>query len=198
LHKGALLPKEIIDTAIKEVSKTIKTKNPSNEEVSIEKQQVVSTIKTTGKVPGLSLASLRKKAAIKKAKEAEVKEKLPIESFTIEQFQKTWNEYVALLVKNNKHIVHALLSENTPILKGTEIHLTFYNETMKNDLLYEKLDLMNFIREKLKNYDIELVIHVDEQQEQKFVYTTQEKYEFLANKNNALAMLKKEFNLDVS
>jgi DNA polymerase-3 subunit gamma/tau len=68
---------------------------------------------------------------------------------------------------------------------------------MKNDLLYEKLDLMNFIRKKLKNYDIELIIHVDEQQEQKFVYTSQEKYEFLANKNTTLAVLKKEFNLDL-
>jgi len=104
---------------------------------------------------------------------------------------------VSILVKENKHIVHALLSENAPILKGTEIHLTFYNETMKNDLLYEKLSLMNFIRKKLKNYDIELVIHVDEQQEQKFVYTTQEKYEFLTDKNETLTALKKEFDLDL-
>jgi DNA polymerase-3 subunit gamma/tau len=186
----------VIDTAIKEIAKTAETENSSSEEVLVE-QQVISTIKTTGKTPGLSLAALRKKAAIKKAKESEVKEKLPTESFTIAQFQKIWGEYVGLLIKNNKHIVHALLSENTPILKDTEIHLTFYNETMKNDLLYEKLDLMNFIRKKLKNYDIELIIHVDEQQEQKFVYTSQEKYEFLANKNTTLAVLKKEFNLDL-
>ena len=88
------------------------------------------------------------------------------------------------------------MSENKPILKGTEIHLTFYNQTMKNDLLHEKLELMNHIRAALKNYDVDLVIHVDELQKQKFVYTVEEKFDFLVEKNEMLKALKQTFNLD--
>ncbi len=89
-----------------------------------------------------------------------------------------------------------MLSENLPILKGTNIHLTFYNQTMKNDLLFEKLDLMNYIRKELNNYDIELVITVNEAEKQKVVYSAQERFEHLAEKNPVLLELKKAFKLD--
>ena len=67
---------------------------------------------------------------------------------------------------------------------------------MKKEIEREQGPLLAYLKDKLQNYSIELEIHVNEEIAKKFAFTPQEKYEKLREKNPAIDLLRKEFDLD--
>ena len=53
------------------------------------------------------------------------------------------------------------------------------------------------MRKKLKNYNVDLVIDVNELQVKRYAYTDKEKYEKLVEKNPNLEALRNAFELDI-
>ena len=68
---------------------------------------------------------------------------------------------------------------------------------MKIDLEREENRLMNFLKARLRNTHIKLIIHVDEAVSKKYAFTPQEKYEKLKEANPLLDQLRATFDLDV-
>lgn len=89
------------------------------------------------------------------------------------------------------------LSMVTPVLKGETIHLTYPNQTIKEEVEREKGKLLNYLKAELKNDNIHLEIEVNEEAVKRYAYTTQEKYEKLKEKNPLIETLKKEFDLEI-
>ena len=108
-----------------------------------------------------------------------------------------WKEYVSRLRKKGEKIMASNLETDEPKLKGTTIHLEFPNETMRVELERAQHNLLEFLKRKLHNYDIDLSITVNEQAERKYAYTTREKYEKLKEQNPDLEILRKTFDLDL-
>ena len=77
------------------------------------------------------------------------------------------------------------------------ISLEFPNSTNKIEVERQKTDLLQFIRLSLQNYSIDLDISINESVEKKFVYTNEEKFQKLKEKNPSIELLKKTFNLDL-
>ena len=77
------------------------------------------------------------------------------------------------------------------------ISLEFPNSTNKIEVERQKTDLLQFIRLSLQNYSIDLDISVNESIEKTFVYTNEEKFQKLKEKNPSIELLKKTFNLDL-
>ncbi len=150
-------------------------------------------------VSGLSLKGLkRKKEILQKQVEEEVDaSKLPREPFTEIAMQATWKEYVARLQKKGEKILASNLETDTPTLEGTTIHLEFPNDTMRVELERAQHGLLEFLKRRLRNYDIDIAITVNETAERKYAYTTREKYEKLKGKNPDLELLRKTFDLDI-
>ena len=71
------------------------------------------------------------------------------------------------------------------------------NTLMRDELESAKPALLKYIREKLNNFKVDLVIDVNEEETKKYAYTPQEKYEKLKDKNSAIELLKKTFDLDL-
>jgi DNA polymerase-3 subunit gamma/tau len=67
---------------------------------------------------------------------------------------------------------------------------------MKEDLEANKGQILNYIRQKLNNHLIDIEISVDESVQKKYVYTDQDKYVTLVEKNPAVALLQELFDLD--
>ena len=67
----------------------------------------------------------------------------------------------------------------------------------KIELKEQKNELLKYVRNSLENHEIELEISVNESIEKKFIYTNEEKYEKLKEKNQSLEILRKTFNLDL-
>jgi len=148
---------------------------------------------------GLSLSSIRakKEHQIKQMEVVVDEENLPTEDFTEEAFLKEWHYCIDKIEKEGKHNLASILNMDTPKLKGTDIHLTFPTETNKKEVIQGQYDLMTHIRTKLKNFDISLVITVNEVMDKKYVFTPQDKYDKLKEANPNLEILRRTFDLDI-
>lgn len=152
------------------------------------------------RVSGLSLSSLKAKKEHQLNKKEEVidESKLPKEAFTEEAMQKHWADFVQKIENDGRKILASNLNTDIPKLKDPiTIWIEMPNSTMKKEIEREQFDLMEYLRLHLKNHFIKLQITVNEATAKKFAFTPEEKYEKLRQKNPAIDLLRKEFDLDL-
>ena len=77
------------------------------------------------------------------------------------------------------------------------IHLEFPNNTIKIEVERSKYELLEFLKEKLQNYNINLSIEVNETAAKRYAYTDREKFQKLKEVNPLMDKLRTEFDLDV-
>lgn len=116
------------------------------------------------------------------------------ESFTNEQLQVKWKNYVSTL--DDKPNLKSSLSRE-PILNDDGTILLRIENHVQDDLIKSiKPQLVSWLRRELKNSSIDLVTELTEHQSQKIAYTDGEKFEEMLQKNPDLAYMKQRFNLD--
>jgi DNA polymerase-3 subunit gamma/tau len=174
--------------ALKTLEKPIlKTKN--------EPTKVV--LNTPRRRSALSLKSIEKDKEVKNIEVVVEEVSGPTDDFSEEKMQQIWSEYSNLLLENGKKILNSILNSDKPKLVNNKIHFEVPAPGMRDQLETGKPLLMKFIKEKLNNYKVDLIIHLNEKAEKKFAYTPVEKYEKLKEKNKAIELLKKTFDLDL-
>lgn len=198
----------------KEVNQDILSVNPINDSNDVTKQDDESNIEDINnelnkinnitsynrQSSGLSLKSIQRKKEHKiKQMEVSIDPKdLPNNPFTQEDLSKYWEEYVKKIENEGKHNLAAILKiDNPKVTNDNMISLEFPNSTNKIEVERQKTDLLQFIRLSLQNYSIDLDISVNESIEKKFVYTNEEKFKKMKEKNPSIELLKKTFNLDL-
>jgi DNA polymerase-3 subunit gamma/tau len=147
----------------------------------------------------LSLNSIHRKKESKKdslLEEEDVSDK-PKDLFTEEVFLQLWNKQIEKLNKRGEKIIASIMNADKPTVSGNTVHLTFPNSMMKGELLKARPKLLKYFRQKLNNYSIDFQITVNEEEEKRYAYTPQEKYNKLLEKNKELAKLKSIFKLDL-
>ena len=159
------------------------------------------SIKPAGRrVSGLSISSLKakKEHELNRIEVVVDENNLPKTLFTEEQLQKHWAEFVDYVDAKGQKILASNLNADTPKLKDNfVISIELPNDTMKKEIERENFELMEFLRTKLDNHFIRLEISVNEAVAKKFAFTPEEKYEKLREKNPAIDLLRKEFDLDL-
>ncbi len=158
-------------------------------------------IKTKAKrVSGLSISSLKakKQHQINKIDVIIDESELPKEAFTEEAMQKHWNDFVKKIDEDGQKLLASSLSTDVPKLSNeTTIWIELPNDTMKKEVEREKFQLMEYLRNNLNNQFITLKITVNEEVSKKFAFTPEEKYQKLREKNPAIDVLRKTFDLDL-
>jgi DNA polymerase-3 subunit gamma/tau len=123
---------------------------------------------------------------------------LPCQEFKEEDMRNYWAEFVDLMDKEGRKILASSLNTELPaLLPDYTIALELPNNTMKKEVEREQAELLTYLRKKLNNFRVQLKISVNEEASKRFVYTPAEKYEKLREKNPALDLLKKEFDLEL-
>ncbi|MEH6537434.1 MAG: DNA polymerase III subunit gamma/tau [Psychroserpens sp.] len=193
----------------KEITETVeaKIKQPTensketiiDQPILAEPPRPIIDLKKDRRTSGLSLKSIKAKKdhQIKQMEVVIDVDDLPTEAFTEEEFHKTWNAYIAHLHKKGEKIMASILEMDKPKLNGIAIQLEFPNETLKIELERAQYPLMEFVRKKLQNFDLKLDIKVNEEISKKYVFTAQDKYEKLKEKNPNIEVLRKTFGLDI-
>ncbi|PJJ79861.1 DNA polymerase III subunit gamma/tau [Mucilaginibacter auburnensis] len=119
------------------------------------------------------------------------------ESFTYNEFLAEWSNYAAKVKAEGKMNLLPIFTLGAPKMLGaTNFEVLVGNKVQENLLRDERPGLLNYLRAKLKNYDIEVNARIDEQTVVKRPYTSQEKFQYMAAKNPQLAELRRMFNLD--
>ncbi|SHG96996.1 DNA polymerase III subunit gamma/tau [Flagellimonas flava] len=156
-------------------------------------------LKSSGKrVSGLSLSSIKAKKYHESIKSPVVDQQdLPTTLFTQEDMQMHWNDFVQLLEDQGRKILASNLQADVPKLRDDyTIWIELPNSTMKKEIEREQSLMLDYLKQKLDNYSITLQISVNEEVAKKFAFTPEEKYQKLREKNPAIDMLRKEFDLD--
>lgn len=172
---------------------------PNTQPTTTPKPATHNSEPATVKVSALSLASIRAKKEMAEAQKTVVKEsqQLPSEPFTETEMLEQWLKYAQRMEDKGYRIVASLLTINDPVLDGTTIIHELPNESSKIDFEKERPELLGYLRGKLHNHDIQIVVKVNETLVVKKAFTNQDKYNRLVEINPNLEILKKMFDLDV-
>jgi DNA polymerase-3 subunit gamma/tau len=185
--------KKVIETS----KEPVLTPEPiPQEKVKIEK---LAISKNKRRPSALSLTSIERKKELEniKVNEFEEVDGLPEDDFNSQTAISLWNAYIERLQKLGEKSVASVMSTNTPTLKGFEIHLELPNKSMKEQMERSKGPLLKFLREKLNNFKVDLIVDVNEEETKRYAYTPLEKFQKLREKNPSMDLLKKTFNLDL-
>lgn len=170
----------------------------SNAEIQQQKVEESPANEENKPASGLSLSAIKKKKQLLAEQQKNKKEDVVLnEKFTEADFQKAWKDYIENLEKKGNKILPSTLATGNPVLKGTSIHLTYPNNTMKDSVLKAQNKLLAFLKERLQNTHLNLQIEVDFQEVKKYAYTPREKYMKMMETNPALDTLRKTFDLDI-
>ncbi|QKZ12338.1 DNA polymerase III subunit gamma/tau [Spirosoma sp. KUDC1026] len=121
----------------------------------------------------------------------------PDKPFAMEDLQATWNAFARLRHQQYDSATEQLVLNRSLVLEGTTIQITLDNTLQVGYLTDLKPDLMGYLREQLQNSQIQLEHTVTVQEVKKMIYSSQDKFNFMAEKNPALLELRKVLNLEV-
>ncbi|MDG1451348.1 MAG: DNA polymerase III subunit gamma/tau, partial [Polaribacter sp.] len=193
---------QALSPAAKEISKPFekKTTIAPLKEVKTRKPTLEKGIHKSAerRTSSLSLKSIHHKKEDKTASTEVNYDNHPKEVFTEKTLQKYWEEYTDLLNKKGQKSMASIVGTALPILEdGFKILFTVPNKLMEDQFKKGKPKLLKFLREKLNNYGIEILLTLNETVEKKFAYTPQEKYLKMKGMNPLLEKLRQTFELDM-
>lgn len=119
------------------------------------------------------------------------------QDFTPAQFFELWKVYTQKAKDQDKIHLYTLMN-NDPLLNGTEITVLIENSALESKLQDEKIELLNFLRTALKNFDLQISVKRAENLGTKRIYTNKDKYAYMVEKNPKLEEMRRRFNLDVN
>jgi DNA polymerase-3 subunit gamma/tau len=112
--------------------------------------------------------------------------------------KEVWKKYYFTLQDMGEKSIAAIIASGEPQLREKfQVAFSVPNDLMKSQLDKNKPKLLKFLREKLNNYGIQIIVDVNTTVEKKFAYTPQEKYQKLKEKNPLIEQLKNTFGLEL-
>lgn len=152
-------------------------------------------IKLSSSVPSLSDVFKDKKEADPNA-DPEYIAGSDIQGFTYEDFLKVWHAFADKAKADSKITLFTLMTANPPKLRDDfKVEVIVENAIQENLLSISKIDMLNDLRVKLKNFSIDLIPIQAESNVVRKPYTNQEKYQAMVAKNPLVDKLRQEFNL---
>ncbi|MBD2704050.1 DNA polymerase III subunit gamma/tau [Spirosoma sp. BT702] len=121
----------------------------------------------------------------------------PDRPFGLEDLQDAWNTFARLRRQQNDITTEQVVLNRELVLDGTIIHLTLDNKLQVDFLTELKPDLLGYLRNELQNSQIQIEHKVSVQEVKKMIYSSQDKFNYLAEKNPVLHDLRKALNLEV-
>ncbi|GAB3641142.1 DNA polymerase III subunit gamma/tau [Spirosoma arcticum] len=121
----------------------------------------------------------------------------PDKPFDMDELRATWVAFAKVRQQQNDSATEQLVLNRALTLNGTSIHITLDNTLQVGYLTEVKPELLGYLRDKLQNSTVQLEHTVTQQDVKKMIYSSQDKYNFMADKNPALHELRKVLNLEV-
>jgi DNA polymerase-3 subunit gamma/tau len=194
--EAIIQPNETVENPVEKAGeKNQQTEIPTD---TPEKEETIQLDLSSQGVSGLSLSSLKvqkehKNKVVSATEDKEVRDN----EVNQENIEEHWKKFTEIITVNGERNMVALLQLDLPRLKNkVEIHYAVPNDTNRVELEKNSNELMAYLRDQLSNDALTLKIHLEVKEEKKFVYTNEDKYHALAEKNPALELFKKKFNLE--
>ena len=118
--------------------------------------------------------------------------------FKNEELQEAWREYVNSQKEKGKSNFATTLDMNKPVLlPNCKIEIPISNKSQEVIIEKEKIDLHEFLRNRLQNDTLEVITKIQEKiDEERTPFTNKDKYEKMTKENPKLQNLKEKLGLD--
>jgi len=168
----------------------------------IEKEKEASPSKSNQNSSKKSAFSLRS-SSIKNHKvqvestNEEIRADKVLTSFNQSDLNVVWPKITEMMI--NSQVIYALLKQINPILeKDFKIRISVGSRVQSKYFEEARDEIIPLLRNELKNDAISVIVKVEESgSNAKIVYTAEERYQFLLEKNPQLDDFRKEFQLDI-
>ena len=121
----------------------------------------------------------------------------PDKPFDSDELQAVWLAFAKLRQQQNDSATEQMVLNRALTLNDSIIHITLDNTLQVDYLIEVKPELLGYLRDKLQNSRIQLEHTVTRHEMKKMIYSSQDKYNFMADKNPVLHELRKVLNLEV-
>ena len=119
------------------------------------------------------------------------------ENFSKEELMEKWMRFADMMRKEKPRMATTLKVSNPVIQDDFAIEIRMSNKVQEDDFnLMIKADLANFLRQELKNDNLKIITFVPKTNKEKSLYTDEDKYKYLSEKNPDINKLKQRLNLD--
>lgn len=121
------------------------------------------------------------------------------EPFSYDRLLEMWSQYIQILKAADKINLFTILNNFPPkLLSPVLIEVSVESKTQEHLVQQELVELMNFLRNGLQNFAIDITFKQVERKLENRLYGNREKYDYLLNKNPKLEELRRRFNLDIN
>jgi DNA polymerase III subunit gamma/tau len=117
--------------------------------------------------------------------------------FSLERLQQHWNLFIKMKEEQGRQGEVVILDRPIELQEENTILLKLDNNVQIHQLNGMRQELLNFLRESLQNQEVQLQAEVVVQENKRVIYTSQDKFRHLAEKNPALDELRNALGLDV-
>ncbi|MDO1447266.1 DNA polymerase III subunit gamma/tau [Rhodocytophaga aerolata] len=117
--------------------------------------------------------------------------------FTKEQLENCWKAYAQSRLTDIGYNSEQVILNRPIELQETTILLKLDSQTQMSQLNEFKPLLLEYLRKNMRNFSIELQAEIAPQEAKKMIYTSQEKFKYLAEKHPVLQDLKNRLGLDL-
>lgn len=119
------------------------------------------------------------------------------EPFTHEDLVLQWNKFKDRLAAKGQMIVSSIMGMSPVVLEDMTIKYEVPNESSKMSLEADIQNIMGHLRGHLKNHNIKIEIIVNEAIEVEKPKDKREMFIYMAEKNSAVELLRKTFDLNI-
>ena len=183
------------------VQKPVETKAEKSQKASLKKAkpEILNKIKAGG-LSGLSINQyLNQKETDEKEEEIKAATGDARTEFDENQLHPLWLEYAKTIEKKGKISLYQLFSDQFPKIDTNYLlHFPVESQALAEDLQAEKPELLTFLRKSLNNYGIDIDFPITTVEESKSLYTSQDKFKHMVEKQPKLLYLKKLIDLDLN
>lgn len=160
-----------------------------------------ASLKTTTKIPDLNtlksnIASKPVATKEEKAVKLEQAEKTINEPFTQEQLNTVWTQFADRKRSDGFTAEYTILNQQVSVDENYTIRIKLANPLQEDILERFKAELMVYLRKTLNNNNVKLSYTFVQETEKRMIYTPQEKFNYLAEKQPLLRELQKRLMLD--
>ncbi len=141
----------------------------------------------------------RQKPDDEKADDPETEPEFSDTPFSQDELMKKWNQFAESLKEERPRISFTLKSRKPELRSDYRIDVIMDNTAQLEDFDQNvKQDLHRFLRRELGNSLVQVMPRLEgSEQVQKKIYTSEDKFRFMNNKNPNLNKLKQQFNLEL-
>jgi DNA polymerase-3 subunit gamma/tau len=121
------------------------------------------------------------------------------EVFSYDRLLEVWSTFTQKMKAADRINIFTILNNFAPTLLTPElIEISVESKTQEHLVQQESVELLNFLRNELRNFGVEVTYKLMERKIENRLYGNREKYDYLVGKNPKLDELRRRFNLDIN